>query len=204
MPFQEVPNCTLVDIVQLIAGQRIENTIWVQQAEPPTAGQLELLTDSIVTWWDTEMAPLLSNQISLVLVQATYKGDVTGPQFINSLTVPITGESLTHAIANGAALVVKFGTSNIGRSFRGRNYIAGAPDNVCVDSVFTVDFVGDVLAAYQALPAALSDVSAAHVVVSRRTAGAERPTGIATLVTSYSNTNRGTRSQRRRNPGVGS
>jgi len=204
MAFQPVPNAVLVELIGNYNGASVENTIWVQTDGPVTAVALEVIANVVKTWWIDEMREQLSNDFFLSQVVATYKGDAEGPQFIDTAGLPSTGAVPTEALPNGTALVVKFGTANIGRSFRGRNYVAALPSSAVVNSVYTPAVVAQVTAAYEALGSDLAGISLPHVVASRFTGGAARPAGIITPVTSYTVVTPNTRSQRRRNPGIGS
>lgn len=204
MAFQPVPAGVLVELIFSLNSQRIENTLWVTNGAVPDSSDLEIICGAVAPWWSTNLAPSLSTDLSLVQVDATYKGVATGPQFVYTTGLPDAGNAPTDSVPNGTAFVVKFGTSNIGRSFRGRNYIAGIPAASYVNSVLDNSTANAIRSAYAALPGVLSGIGYQHVVVSRRTGGALRPSGILTPVVSYSFTTQSSRSQRRRNPGVGS
>lgn len=204
MAFIPAPLCILCEMVFELGDQRVENTIWARVDTAPSAVFLDNLAGALITWWDTEVRSAISQDCALVLVQCTYKGSATGPQGSSTAGLPMNGSVPTAAAPNGTAFVVKFGTANIGRSYRGRNYVAGLPASSIADSIYSINETNDVLGAYSSLTALLGGLNAEHVVVSFFTGGAARPAGVATPVTSYTATTRGTRSQRRRNPGIGS
>lgn len=204
MAFIPAPLCSLVELVFLLAQQRIENTLWIRHDAVPNAALLANIGEGVIGWWIANMAPLVSQDCVLDLVQVTYKGDPTGPQAIVTTGLPDAGNVPSGAVPNGSAFVVKFGTDLLGRSFRGRNYVAGLPATSVAGSIYSAPTTNAVLTAYSALAGVLTPLNAEHVVVSFQNNGVPRVSGVATSVSSYTNTNRGTRSQRRRNPGIGS
>lgn len=203
MAFIPAPLCSLVELVFVLAQQRVENTIWVRHDAVPNATLLSNIAEAMIGWWKDNLAEQISQDCTLDLVQVTYKGDPTGPQAIETLGLPDAGNVPTGAVPNGSAFVVKFGTDLIGRSFRGRNYVAGLPATAVAGSIYSAPVTAAVLSAYSALAGVLTPLNAEHVVVSFHNNGVPRVSGVATAVSSYTNTNRGTRSQRRRNPGIG-
>lgn len=203
MAFQPVPNAALVELLFNYNGQTVENTVWVQTDGPITEVGLGVIANVVKNWWIDNMRTQTSSDMQLVQLVATYKGDAEGPQHIETAGLPSPGAVPSEGLPNGTALVVKFGTASIGRSFRGRNYVPGLPSSAVVNSVYNPAPVADVVQAYEALGTALQGISLPHIVVSRFSGGVLRPAGISTLVTSYSVVTPSTRSQRRRNPGVG-
>lgn len=203
MAFIPVPLCSLVELLFDWNGQRCEQTLWVATDTAPSAIYLANLAGVVATWWQTDLADSISDSAALVEVVATYKGSQSGPQASVTAGLPDTGNVPTASVPNGTAFVVKFGTANIGRSFRGRNYVVGVPQSAFVDSVMTISAANAILGSYSNLTANLSAIQATHVVVSQFTNGAPRVSGINTPVNSYTATTRASRSQRRRNPGIG-
>ena len=201
MAFQPAPLCSLIELIFLWNSQRVENTIWVRTDEAPNATLLANLAGATATWWINNMRTVLSQDISLVQVDATYKGVDTGPQATVTAGLPSAGAVPTESTTNGTAFVVKFGTANIGRSFRGRNYVPGIPIASYVDSVLELTTANPITSAYATLNGDLVGLGATHVVVSRKSGGVLRPVAINTPVNGYTATTRASRSQRRRNPG---
>jgi hypothetical protein len=104
---------------------------------------------------------------------------------------------------------ISFHTGNRGRSFRGRNYLAGIPVNQVATSTFEETWANNVVDAYLQMKSDLGGADFTHVVVSRFSgveliAGKKhsipRVAGIATPVDSYSFTDRTIDSQRKRLP----
>jgi len=198
-----VPVCALVELIFSLNGSRTENTLWFKRLTTPDASDLLALAGEVATWWTTNLAPSISNDCALQEVDATWKATGTGPQAIYTTGLPDAGNVPTDSSNNGNAFVVKFGTENIGRSYRGRNYIAGIPAASYTNSVLDTAVGNSIVGAYELLPAAVASAGWTHVVVSTHTGGDPRPTGISTPVTYYIATTLSSRSQRRRNPGVG-
>lgn len=203
MAFQPVPLCSIVELIYTWNSQRVENTLWMKRVAPPSAAELETLGELMITWWTAALRPSLSSDLILVQVDCTYKGVDTGPQAIVTTGLPSAGAAPTESVTNGTAFVVKFGTDFIGRSYRGRNYVPGLPTADYNNSLLAPATVASIMDGYNALTGVLDGTGWEHVVVSRFSGGASRPSGVSTAVTSYTNTTTASRSQRRRNPGVG-
>lgn len=203
MAFIPAPGVALFELVFNLAAQEIENTLWLQSTTVWDSTFLDTVGGALASWWATELAPSLSTDLELVRVVGTAKHVQSGAQAIVTAGLPAAGDAPLPAAANGTAFVVKFGTANIGRSNRGRNYIAGIPADDWVNSLLVTGTANAITAAYNALPAALAGLPATHVVTSFSFNNVPRTTAQSTPVTSYSATTLGSRSQRRRNPGIG-
>lgn len=203
MAFQPVPDCSLIELIFNYNAQSVENTFGVRTTGGITAIGLSVITNTVKNWWLDEMREQLSSDIQLVQVVGTYKGDPEGPQFIDATDLPSPGAVPTEGLPNGTALVIKLATENIGRSFRGRNYIPGLPQSAVVNSFYQPGQVVPVVNAYNTLIGQLEVLGFPMVVISRKSNNVLRPFGIITNVTSATNVSMGTRSQRRRNPGIG-
>lgn len=210
MPFIPVPNTAEVELVQVLDGQRIENTLYVAQSTAWDAPALNQLCDIVAAWWTANMAPIVSDQVTLITVEATSLESNTAPVGANTTGTPSIGLQ-GEPVPNNCALAVSFRTALRGRSFRGRNYVAGLAEADVNRSHVDATLVLQVQDAYNAFLTAVSDapVGGTWVVVSRFSGvdSAGRPiprgTGIATPVVSALVTDDVIDSQRRRLPGRG-
>jgi hypothetical protein len=202
-PFIPAPGAALFELVFNLAGQEIENTIWCRSTTAWDAGFLDTVAGSLASWWATELAPVMSDDMVLIRVVGTAKNVQSGAQAIVTAGMPIAGDDPRAAAPNNVAFVVKFGTAFIGRSNRGRNYVTGYPSESWVGSSLVAGAANPTTAAYNALPAVLAGNTAEHVVASFQFNNVPRVTAQLTPVTSYVAVTPASRSQRRRNPGIG-
>lgn len=210
MPFIAVPSTAEVELIQVLDGQQIENTLYVAQSTAWDGPALNQLCDVVADWWTTNMAPLVSDQVTLITVEATSLESATAPVGANTTGTPSVGLG-GPPVPNNCALAVSFRTALRGRSFRGRNFVAGLVEADVNRSHVDATLVGQIQDAYNAFLTAVSDapVGGTWVVVSRFS-GVDssghpipRGTGIATPVTSALVVDDVIDSQRRRLPGRG-
>lgn len=210
MPFVPVPNTAEFEIIMTLDGQRIENTLYADLGAPWDAAALNAACDVLANWWVDNMAPLTSDQVTLLAVEGTSLESNTAPVGANSVGTPQVGLQ-GEPVPNNCALAVSFRTALRGRSFRGRNYVAGLAEADVNRSHVDATLVTQIEAAYNALVTAFGDapVGAAWVVVSRFS-GVDvnhkpipRTTGVTTPITSAHIVDDVIDSQRRRLPGRG-
>lgn len=190
----------------LLRGQVWENTNYfnVPGVVKDAAALTAICNQAMTSWGDAAegMHGLVGTQCSLQAVLARNLNTEAGV-VAQSTSGAINGDALSPAIENSLALVVTLRTNTAGRSFRGRNYIAGLASNL-LDSSDPNRLTG----ANAALVAArwadtLGEVATfaeADVVVASRIADhAPRPLGVVTNVVSYTANTR-LDNQRRRMP----
>lgn len=180
------------------------NTLYFEQGEPFTVGDLEALLTLVEDWWGDMIAPLVVPQFTMPSMKATSLQTEFAPSITDS-------DFLVHAgtyagVPNPAqvSMVVTFRTENRGRSFRGRNYVPGTPQAELFDtSTWQADYIASMTAAYEDLATRLNATPFTHVVVSRVSFGVPRLLGLATPVNAYQARSKvGT--QRKRIAGTGS
>lgn len=203
MAFIPVPNTAQANIRQTLAGEQIENTLYFRAPAAWSAGSLAALGAGLVTWWTTGPRAVLSDDLVLREVYCVDLSSANGPTHtetvVNDPGGPIAGE----ALPNNCALCVSFRTANRGRSFRGRNYVAGINEGDVTANLVTQVTADGILQGYQDLITYFSESGIDWVVVSRYANGQPRATGIATPVTAVTLVDRYIDSQRRRLPGRG-
>jgi hypothetical protein len=203
MAFIPVDKTAMVEVRMFSDGQKIENTLYFEYADAPTAGQLSLLGSAILDWWDTNVKPLVP---TTVILREIYVTDLTSASSAAVSVVPSGTDSGTasgEAMPNNVSLAVSFRTASRGRSFRGRNYWPGfVIDAVNGNSVppATSDAIQD---AYVALLTVADDTGTTWVVVSRFTGNAPRSAGVTTPITTVLIVDGTIDSMRRRLPGRG-
>jgi hypothetical protein len=202
MAFQPVEATARVELVQLLQGQVVENTLYFRRASDYELSDLTALATFFVNWWDIFMQPLLSEEISLTSVKATALHDSAGPQAIITDGLPLAGSVPSDPVPNNCAACISLRTANIGRNFRGRNYIAGFPKSEVNGSTISSTLIDAITAAYVELLSGVEDGN--QVIVTRVVNGVvQSPSALTTFVTNAFFVTPFVRSQRRRTPGSG-
>lgn len=133
------------------------------------------------------VTPLAARQEGVVVYRNIHLRDldaVDGAVFDLPLAVP--GGGLGTAVPNQVAMTVTFLTGVAGRSFRGRNYVAGLPAGTLADQrTWDTGETGAIQAIYEGFDGALPAADSEHVVLSRQALGNPRETGVATPVIGY-------------------
>lgn len=204
MPFIPGSNLLMVELFQRLDSQRIENTLYFQfgSAALLESGANALLGD-ILTWWDTEMAPLLVQSLSLVEVKGTDLTTETSEVFTAVPNPVITGDVADESLPANVAACVSFRTTARGRSNRGRNYVPGIPSNQVSINTMAQGFADSLADAYLLLQGVGVANGATWVVASRFSNGAPRVGMAVRAITSVVVTDLTVDSQRRRLPGRG-
>jgi len=167
-----------------------------------TAVNIANLAAAVATWAQAALAPLASNDWSSTRVVATDLTTASGPVAVADATA--IGGVGSEAAPNNVAACISIRTAFAGRSARGRNYVCGVPNAVVTLNTMSAGYMGDVVDAYTLLIGAGTFLAGwQFVVVSRKTGGLPRPTGIFTPVTSVSFTRPTVASMRSRAVGHG-
>lgn len=204
MAFIPVADTVEVELFQFLHGQKIENTLGFRLAGGFGAGEVIDLWNNLLIWWSTSFSDQLSNQLTLRGSKITDLSTVSSPAYeFNAPTPNPGGGGAGQALPGNANLVVSFRTLARGRSYRGRNYVCGLPENLVDGNTVANSLVAALQAAYNGLRALPFDNPWEHVVISRFNAGAPRTTGVATKVTNAVVVDPYIDSQRRRLTGRG-
>lgn len=202
-PFIPVPLVLMWELRFLLNGQRCEltghNNYATSSFEAAVATLGPLIKEDLVD----NLVPNLSNDLQFTGIHFTDLNAVDAGVGDYTTGFPVPGALATDSLPNGTALVITSRTARRGRSFRGRTYLAGIPTTGSVNSSFTSGLVAGFVAIFNTYLADAITENLPPVVVSKRANGAPRTVGIATPITTYDNVSLGTRSQRRRNPGIG-
>ena|SRR6267378_3168258 len=215
MPFVPVPNTVEIEAVYSQDGQIMENTMYFQFPSAPTLAQITALADDVRVAIHDNLLPLLSTTIQLLRVIGTLLDVADGLQFISTTGLPAAGSDSSAPVPSDVSFAISLRTGRRGRSFRGRNYLAGLHRDSLGSSINTITtaFANAAVAAYTDIAAAGSDAGFVMGVVSRFSgftivAGKKVPTprvtGIFTPITTIEVTDFTVDSQRRRLPGRGS
>lgn len=205
MAFVPVPQVAEFRLNQRLFDQQLQNTLYGQYGADPDSTSLLITAQSLAGWWQANIAPELSVDHSLVEVSARLLTTENSAIASFQPATPIQGSVANPANPGNVALVASFRTGLAGRSFRGRNYIGGIPENATVGNEVSGTFRAAIAAAYDILitpGGPFGGEGAFWVVVSREANKLPRPTGVATRVLSVI-VNETLDSQRRRLTGRG-
>lgn len=200
MPFQSVPDTVLAEVRYSNALVRIENTLYIRNLAGYTQEYLDDLAEAIFNTWAADVLPVLSADLQLVEVYCKGLENAIDLQSLYVPGAPVAGGVASPTLPNSVACCISFRTGFTGRSARGRVYIPGIPEGNVTGDQFTgsfanglasdiATFFGDLLPSFP---------GAQHVIVSRYTAGALRPTGETLPVTAYVSTDNFVDSRRSR------
>lgn len=202
MEFVPAEKCARASLIFSIGTGIAVNTLWVQNtAEDWSVPTLATLCGILRDWWDTNWKSKVTNEVTLNSIVA--KDWAVKDSYAYELPCNIVGTRGNDAVLPmNVTAAVKFLTGRAGRSFRGRNFVVGlCKSQVMGDGILT-QVRDDILAAYNALQADLSEDTFQHVVVSFQHDKVKLVTGMVTAVQSY-NMDVVLDSQRRRLAGRG-
>ena len=209
MPFVPVPNTIAIDAIYLLDSQRVENTLYFEKPDGWTIGEITDFVTALRALIQEELLPLLTAGISLVEILARLLDTASSIGFSLPGTPGNGGGVGGGAAPNNATFTVSFKTGLTGRSFRGRNYVPGIPDDARVGNIIDADFITGLKVFYGDVRALASEHEAVWVVVSRFS-GVDsdgkpipRTTGVTTPILSVTTFDNVIDSQRRRLPGRG-
>lgn len=172
-----------IDINYSLQDKPAQNTLYVKRTAPWDATTLSDLGSSVVDWWVDQFAPILTQNI--VLREVSLRDLTTAAGFIATFTPSTTvrGAVTEESVPNNVAFCVKFTTGRAGRSFRGRNYVAGFTRLAVNDDKVPESFANACVGAYNTFPDALIAFDATWGIFSRYINKAPRVTGLFTPIT---------------------
>lgn len=204
MPFVPVPLVVQAELIYTWDGQIVENVLHYEPSVPPTPALMEQLGAALVTWFNADVGPYVSNTVSLIEVKLTDLTTAFAPVVNFSTGLPITGDRVSASLPNSVALVMTKRTGLRGRSFRGRVYQVGlCEDQVTANAVIGTSLAGLITSWNNNIEITTAGATWEMVVVSRWENNIERSEGLATEVTNFTTDGR-IDSMRRRLPGRGS
>lgn len=194
----------------LYDGQKVENNLYFLAESGWNGASLQLLAESLHTWWDAHYATAASVAVTLNEIVCTDLTSETGDQF----TEPGGGSIGTNtgtALPNNVTLAISFKTNKRGRAFRGRNYVVGLNvDDRNGPNDIDASVIANWIAIYEAVRTGDELGETTPWVVVSRFNGVDaegkpipRVAGVATHVTSVTVADATIDAQRRRLPGRG-
>lgn len=203
MAFIPVPNVAQVNIRSTLDGQRIENTLYFKHLSAWSGVELANLASLVRAWWTTGPRAQLSSGLVLREVYAVDLTSANGATATDAVTNDPGGPDTAFRVPNSVALCVSFRTAQRGRSYRGRNYVAGWTVDSVTGNTFNSTKANAIKDAYEDLLVGLNDGEYQWVIASRYANGQPRTTGVWSYVTAVTLVDLTVDSQRRRLPGRG-
>jgi len=204
MTFIPVADTVLAELRFDYFGQQIENTLYFRKLGGSTVAQATGLMNDLLLWWTTLPSQYLSNDITLRELNVTDLSSASGYSVSQAAPTPNPAGAISaDGLPGNVALCVSFRTPNRGRSFRGRNYVAGLAETTVTGNQLDATRVAGLLGSYQGIPSSITSSAWDWVVVSRYAGGLPRVAGIATEITSVVVVDDFVDSQRRRLTGRG-
>ena len=209
MAFVPVANVAQITLEGSVDRQQTINDLYFEiSGGGITPTNILDIVSAAAIWFQTQLAPLLSENWSSVRARAR---DLTTPlSFVAEATAVATGGVANEAAPNNVAACIKLGTAVAGRSFHGRNYVPAIPNSVITLNTMDPSFISNVELVYNQLLGAGTFLAGWQlVVVSRFTGGSPgvpsvpRVAGIATPVTFAGFVNPFVKSMRSREVGHG-
>jgi len=165
--------------------------MWFEKGSVWTGPNLNDLCVAINSWVIAELLPTLSENLYFVGTEARSMEAVGSP----GVEVPVVpaeqGEITYQALPGNVALAVKFLTGLTGRSFRGRNYLAGISEPHVTGNTLEASIYPVIVGAFEALASYLTGLATNHVIASLYSGidvdgkPIPRSTGVTTPVTNY-------------------
>lgn len=187
MQFIPTAGAVRTDIQYSLAGQQVHNVIWCSRDAAWTQAQREALNDAIAAWWNVTAKTLRNQAMSLVQITTVNQDTQNAPSSTLVLAPPVPGVGLGTPLPNNAALCATLRTDLRGRSYRGRQYLAGYQTTAMADAVTWITMIiADAITALGALKTAIDALGAVWVVVSHFTNKVARAQGLKTPITAVS------------------
>lgn len=194
-----------LELIYTLDSQRLQNVLYFLGNQEWIDADVRELAETAATAWETNVAPVVSDELLLVLTRAQAIHTEEGAVFEFEPATTIAGAITGGSFPNNVTLTTKFASGFAGRSRRGRVYTPGiARASVATGAVNEVSSVtaGGFSSAWGTFASDIVDLvdrAIQHVVVSYCSDGAWRTNALVTPILSYS-TNVTLDSQRRRLP----
>lgn len=205
MPFVPVPDCVQIKFEGRIDNQQTINDLYFRSTiGPRSAADVQLLNGQLASWYAGFIAPQLN--VGWTGVRAIARGLTNEIGFTAEASMATAAGAVTgEAMPNNVSMAVKFSTGLAGRSNHGRNYVPALSDSIVDGNNIDPDWATAVVDAYAQLifPGSVLPGGWIWVVVSRRTNGDWRTTGVFQEVLAVSVTDLIVDSMRSRLPGRG-
>lgn len=206
MAFVPVPDTAECNVIGMLFGQIVENTLYFATEGGWLPSSIIQLAASVGEWAVGSLCAKLSHDYTYLRTEAK---DISAPGMTTATNTTGTGTAggnISDSAPGNVSMCCSFRTNLTGRSYRGRNYVPGIPTGGITGNQIDPVYFDTVVASYNAMVAdyIADDLpDAVWVVVSRYHLGAPRVAGVATPVEVAIATNYDLDSQRKRLNGRG-
>lgn len=205
MPLPARPDIIRTAIIHKLHGQDVVNVVnWLYPADV-TEEDVQISAGTVASEWDAEVMAFASFEMTLERVEARQAVPLSGIGYDFPVIPPAAGESTANARNGATATVISLRTGRAGRSYRGRLFIGGTPDNALVNGLVDATYRNGLATAVQTfINNVESGLGCEAVVLSYFNAGVQRPAAVATPINSVLSVTPYPAGQERRRPGIGS
>lgn len=167
MPFIEVPECVLVEMIYATGGGRAENTLWYHTTSLLSEETLTDLAVLIEDWHDDWLRALQGASVQLETIKVTAMDTASSAMIEYSVSPAQAGTASGALLPSNVTGAITFITQFRGRSNRGRNFIIGLTEGMVVNDTIDPTVVAAWEAAYEDMRADFITENFYHSVVSR-------------------------------------
>lgn len=187
MPTAYRPTTIRAELRGTYLGEEVLNGLWFENSTGgPVGTALVAVAVMLRAWWQTNLLPIISNQYVLREIYVADWASATGPTFTSTTSLPASGGNANDPVPGNVAACVTFRSDGRGRSSRGRNFVAGATENVTAGNQFTGPFVTALQGAYATLISDANGIAIPQIVYSQFSNNNVRPVGVASNVVAAS------------------
>jgi len=177
MPFVEAPNIVMIEVRGTKAGEDVENRFHVDVFHEPVAADLVALAAAInpiilANWLPLLPTDFVMREVHMRSLHALNHIEQTFP-----FAPTDVGTAAGNPAANNITFCVSLRSLFTGRSARGRLYWLGLSEDQYTVNTFLATPLAGVLAAVNAVRAAIAAIGFRWVIVSYISGGAPRPGG---------------------------
>lgn len=166
MTFLPIPNVAKVVINQSMHNTAIQTRLYVRNNAGWSGEELNTLNNLLITWWNDDLAPNLTQDMTLGNVDSRDMTVENGARRVTQAPPGSAGDRLSAGVPGNIALAMKLSTGLAGRAAQGRIFQAGFVAADLTDNNIA-DLQRDALvSAYQALRGALEAADYQWVIVS--------------------------------------
>lgn len=201
MAFIRLPFSVRITVEFLWNGKPVVNIHHARNAAAtaPTVAEILNVCNAIYDSYSVEWLPFASNELSLTNVSGISLDQEFGVSAQTTRSVPLAGTIAGQSVSNQVALVVSYGGTPTGRSFRGRTYLAGIPEAETSQNGVTATVQQAAIDFGLSIDANLTAVGYSHIIASFFALGVPRTVAIGTSVNKWRVNDR-VDTQRRRMP----
>jgi len=204
MAFVPAPNIVQVELRCTLDGQNIENRWNVNVFHEPTSADLTAIANNVASTVIEDWIPTIPDAVTFREIHLRSLHTANGIELTAPFPIPSNGSLVGGVLPSNVTLCVSLRSSSSGRSARGRLYWMGLVEGDVTGNVVSTPRGAAIVAAVQAMIAALTTAGYAWVIVSYFTNNAPRVGGpVYFLVQNALIVDSVVDSQRRRLPGRG-